>query len=154
MLLQELRRALRQKPFNLRDIRTWNSPERRSSITGMVLTPIPIELYDLIFSFVIPCSDGESEESTLKRMKDLRSLSVVCRLFCAEILPLVFRSVVFQNTEETAVSRNQMSYVPFCASLKNGEIFAESLALQVQQCTIRDWIGASNLADFFLASSC
>ncbi|KAJ4481152.1 hypothetical protein J3R30DRAFT_3866162 [Lentinula aciculospora] len=134
----------RQSNLKLRDIWVWASPVRSSGLR--ILEPIPVELYLMIFDYIKPRKDSyEYERTILKRMNDLRNMSLVCRYFCAEILPWLFESLVFHpNLPKGDTGRNSMSYIPFCRSLNQGEILAKSLALQVKQCVIRDWLDVLN----------
>ncbi|KAJ3929237.1 MAG: hypothetical protein NXY57DRAFT_1017664 [Lentinula lateritia] len=140
----------RAKPCqtNLRDIWAWNPPVRRSG--HRILDAIPAELYIMIFDYVKPRNDCyESKKTIIRRTNDLRNMSLVCRYFCAEILPWLFKSVVFHpgglyNGVTTRAEKDAMSYIPFCRSIKQDEKFARSLALQVKQCSIRDWLDAPN----------
>ncbi|KAJ4001158.1 hypothetical protein F5050DRAFT_88441 [Lentinula boryana] len=141
------------KPYQneLRDIWDWESPVRCSG--HRILEPIPAEIYLMIFDYLRARSDRYGlGKSAPKRFNDLRNLSLVCRYFCAEILPWLFESIIFHPiSHKDAPGKDQMGYVSFCKSIERDEIFARSLALRVKHCTMRDWVDVpKTIAQAFL----
>ncbi|KAJ3902696.1 hypothetical protein F5879DRAFT_990813 [Lentinula edodes] len=129
----------------IRNIHQWNSPERRSS-DHKQLSPIPLEIYLEIIDHIRP-RDGIyiSPQHVYECMNSLRNLALVCRYFCAQILPCLYKVLIFcpKPEEESLGNRRDVlsrTFIPFCQDINRGEAFAESLALEVTQCDIRDWI--------------
>ncbi|KAJ3775827.1 hypothetical protein FB446DRAFT_770199 [Lentinula raphanica] len=129
-----------------RSLWAWESPVRRSG--HRALENIPAEIYLVIFAYLRPRYDlYGSQKSDPKRINDLRSLSLVCHYFCAEILPWLFESVALCPSQtKDATGRATASCISFCSSIKRDEQFATSLAIYIKHCSIRNWFDVSEIA--------
>ncbi|KAJ3752520.1 hypothetical protein EV360DRAFT_88668 [Lentinula raphanica] len=130
----------------IRSLWAWESPVRRSG--HCVLQHIPAEIYLVIFAYLRPRYDRYgTQRSDPKSINDLRSLSLVCRYFCAEILPWLFESVAFcPNLSKDATGDARASYISFCNSINRDEEFSKSLAIYIKHCSIRNWYDVSEIA--------
>ncbi|KZP26837.1 hypothetical protein FIBSPDRAFT_335444 [Athelia psychrophila] len=75
----------------------------------------------------------------------MSSLALVCRFFCAESLPRVFRSMVFSGMRHGTTAP---SYSTFCRQLIAGEKTAYYLGQHVKDCTLNYWMKASDASQW------
>jgi len=94
---------------------------------------IPNEVYFDIFDYIEP-SDLMSV-SEYKRI--LSNLTLVCRFFCAVLLPRIFKSLTFSGRPHR--KSDTPGYPSFCRALIRGKEPACSLALHVRECTFSQW---------------
>jgi hypothetical protein len=69
----------------------------------------------------------------------LSNLALVCRFFCAECLPRIFKSMEYSGL---AHSESTPSYVKFCRELCQGEETACYLGQHVKECSVTHWMQA------------
>ncbi|KIK58819.1 hypothetical protein GYMLUDRAFT_45110 [Collybiopsis luxurians FD-317 M1] len=118
------------------------------------LSEIPLEIYSAIFAYFKPHNSSASmsrfDPVTRRRIRDLCSLSLVCRLFRLETRRFIFTSIIFRpEVDEQAITRARESrtYHSFLKTLDPIQI-PEYLVSQVQRCVFLDW------HDFYLSIQC
>ncbi|KIK58061.1 hypothetical protein GYMLUDRAFT_705308 [Collybiopsis luxurians FD-317 M1] len=84
----------------------WSYPMRR--VGHRVLSDIPLEIYEEIISYIKPSKNPSNQvvarERRRRRMKDLCSLSLVCRFLRAILFPLISETLFFQTSILTRCS--------------------------------------------------
>ena len=93
---------------------------------------IPNKVYFKIFDYIEP--SNLMSVSEYKRI--LSNLALVCRFFCAVLLPQIFKSLTFSGHPEKA---DTSGYASFCRALIGGKEPACLLALHIIECTFSQW---------------
>jgi len=91
------------------------------------------EVYFEIFDYIEP--SYLMSVSEYKRI--LSNLALVCRFFCAVLLPRIFKSLTFSGHPHK--ESDTPGYASFCRALIRGKEPACSLALHVRECTFSQW---------------
>ncbi|KAF9220650.1 hypothetical protein BS17DRAFT_786902 [Gyrodon lividus] len=114
----------------------WSTPERRVGNTNLPI--IPNEIHLIILEHIAPSSGRLSVE----QLKDLSSLSLVCRFFGNFCLPRIFEYTEFSGSvygnhisRTHAASRGRT----LCQQIAAKQHLALSLAQCVKVCHITDW---------------
>ncbi|KAF5353695.1 hypothetical protein D9758_008685 [Tetrapyrgos nigripes] len=112
----------------------WKDPQRLSDdVDGHELIPIPIDIYQAIFSYFQPCDDLTASECK----KILSNISLSCRLLRGITIPLLFQYLNISGIGHNAFPR--AGYVDFCSKVNADKPSAISLARFIRECTFRDW---------------
>ncbi|KIK58825.1 hypothetical protein GYMLUDRAFT_74818 [Collybiopsis luxurians FD-317 M1] len=119
-----------------------------------ILSDIPLEIYAEIFAYFEPpkslAYSSRSNPIARKRIQDLCSLSLVCRLFRLETRHLIFTSVALRpDVDEQAIAqaRESKTYNSFYRTLHAIQI-PPVLIPHIRQCIFPDWW------DFFDTTRC
>ena len=125
------------------------APDRRSG--NRVLPLVANEIYITIFDFLEPPeSPADMEPGESKECKaTFSNLALVCRFFCAECLPRVFRSMEFSGRRHR---KEAPSYSKFCRGLVAGDGPASYLGTHVRECTITQWMQAREKGKWVFAN--
>ena len=114
----------------------FKAPDRRSG--NRALPIVANEIYIAIFDHLEPESPADMDPDESKEYRTTFSnLALVCRFFCAECLPRIFRSLEFSGLRHR---RGTPSYSKFCRGLVAGEGTAIYLGKHVRECTISHWM--------------
>ncbi|KAF5379645.1 hypothetical protein D9757_009237 [Collybiopsis confluens] len=140
------RARARAPPSNIRTIQEWSTPIRCSD-GHTILSIIPAEIYLEIISYLRPDSpllEYESLHATIvrdRRIRDLFSLSLVCRFLASLVLPLAYQAVFLQPERSTHPNDDsaKRSFLPFCKFLVHGVVNAKLLAPHVRSCVLQDY---------------
>ncbi|KJA22580.1 hypothetical protein HYPSUDRAFT_54889 [Hypholoma sublateritium FD-334 SS-4] len=111
----------------------WSYPERRSP-DGKALSHIANEIYMHIVDYIKCHALGGLTNDPLVR-RDLRSLSAVCRFFCAVTAPWLFQSICFDGL----CPAGQSGASSFCRKLLAGDQAAQLMAQYVTKCEFLSW---------------
>jgi hypothetical protein len=103
-----------------------------------VLPLIANEVYLAIFDHFDLSDDMDAAQRTEHRTI-LSNLALVCRFFCAECLPRIFRSMEYVGLVHT---KSTPSYAKFCRELNLGEETACYLGQHVKECSVKHWMQA------------
>lgn len=115
----------------------YTAPERRLGDTSLPL--IANEIYLTIFD-CFECYDETDPVDSAEYRTIMSHLALVCRFFCAEALPRVFRSVQYSGLRHETSTPN---YVKFCRELVAGNETARYLGQYVKKCSIEHWMKAA-----------
>ncbi|KAJ7054264.1 hypothetical protein C8F01DRAFT_1089152 [Mycena amicta] len=133
----------------------WSSPVRR--VRGRMLSPIPLEVYLEIYTYLEPSQELSRAESNVI----LSKLAKVCRFFGAHSLSRLYRTLDLSGEDA-----GSSGHSAFCGLLVKSTAYKNAgkpltsnmeMALQlasfVKECTFRDWLPSDRLipmADAFL----
>jgi hypothetical protein len=96
------------------------------------------EVYLAILDHLEPY-DGTDPAQRAEHKAVLSNLALVCRFFCAECLPRIFRSMEYSGTVHRT---STPSYAKFCRGLVTGDETASYLGQYVKECSVTHWIRA------------
>ncbi|KAH7928783.1 hypothetical protein BV22DRAFT_1030352 [Leucogyrophana mollusca] len=124
---------------------SWTTPERR--LGHRALPIVPNEIYLEIID-TVEASGSPGPRLTRACIRTLSNLALVCRFFCAMVLPRIFKSVTFYgDAGPSDVARK----TAWCRQINGGKEPALSLALYVTDCQFKNWLGTSWVHDGFSA---
>lgn len=107
----------------------------------MTLPLIPNEIYLAIFDYLEPSESPEDVDidQLTEYRANMSNLALVCRFFCAESIPRIFRAMTYSGHGH---GKSTPSYAKFCRELVAGEDRACYLAQYVHECSITHWMQA------------
>ncbi|OAX39704.1 hypothetical protein K503DRAFT_799426 [Rhizopogon vinicolor AM-OR11-026] len=125
---------------------SWSTPLRRNGQTDLPL--IPNEIYLAIFECIAPSGQPLSEQD----IETFSALALVCRFFCAVMLPRVFERVVFFGNT-TSNRMKAFRKTTWARQIVVNTEPAKSVALYVKECHFKDWCAPKEMQQFLFPFS-
>lgn len=122
------------------------APNRHNGLQE--LPSIPVELYTLIFDHIDP--HDPCEMTMLEHKSTTAALCLVCRMFCVECQPRLFRVVQHSGTADSA--RHGRALQLWSNLLKEKDQRSILLANFVQEYTLSSWYASNASAQWFFTA--
>ncbi|KAH8823227.1 hypothetical protein DL96DRAFT_1683378 [Flagelloscypha sp. PMI_526] len=123
----------------------WSSPNR--VFDGQQLTPIPLEIFQNIFSYLEPSETFSNTRST----QTFSKLALVCRFFASYALPRVFRRLEIRAHPKK--DKGEVQWVHFFRSLIHGkQQMTRQLAPLVEEIRLIEWSPAYRMKEMIIVA--